>query len=206
MSEGPIDPAQRRLAERRLLAALRRHQRRAPLSADLRVDSLVAEMRAAEPVRGTGHRGRQPLTLADADLRRVVDEMVASGAVLRQGHRVRLPDSGAGLDPIMRGRLDELLATLRSAGATPPPVDGVAARLGIPAALLDQLRASGELVPVAPRIDYASDTWDAITLRLDRLAAMRSLSVGLVRDELGTARRHAEAILRHRAQTRAPRP
>jgi hypothetical protein len=200
VSEVPIDPAQRRLAERRLLAALRRHQRRAPLSADLRVDTLVAELRAAEPVRGTGHRGRQPLTLADPDLRRVVDELVASGAVLRRGHRVRLPDSGVGLDPIMRGRLDELLATLLSAGTTPPPAESAAARLGIPSALLDQLRASGELVSVAPRIDYPRDTWDAITRQLDELASTRSLSVGLVRDELGTARRHAEAILRHRAR------
>jgi hypothetical protein len=200
VSEGPIDPAQRRLAERRLLAVLRRHQRRGSLSSDLRVDTLVAEMRAAEPVRGTGHRGRQPLTLPDADLRRVVDELVANGAVLRRGHRVRLPDSGVGLDPIMRGRLDELLATLRSAGATPPLVDGVAARLGIPLALLDQLRASGELVSVAPRIDYPRDRWDEIMRRLDQLASTRSLSVSLVRDELGTARRHAEAILRHRAR------
>jgi len=103
----------------------------------------------------------------------------------------------------MRGRLDELLATLRSAGATPPPVDGVAARLGIPAALLDQLRASGELVPVAPRIAYPRDTWDEIGSRLDRLATVRSLSVGLVRDELGTARRHAEAILRNWARGHA---
>jgi hypothetical protein len=200
VSEDPIDPAQRRLAERRLLAALRRHQRRAPLRADLRVDTLVGEMRAAEPVHGRGHRGRQPVTLADADLRQVVDAMVATGALLRRGHRVRLPDSGAGLDPIMGGRVDELIATLRSGGASPPPVDGVAARLGIPAALIDQLRDSGGLVAVGPRIEYPLETWNEITRQLDRLAAGQTLSVGLVRDELGTSRRHAEAILLHRAR------
>jgi hypothetical protein len=203
VSQDPIDPAQRRLAERRLLAALRRHQRRAPLSSDLRVDTLVADMRAAEPVRGRGHRGRQPVILVDADLRRVVDEMVATGALLRRGHRVRLPDSGAGLDPIMRGRVDELMATLRSGGVSPPPVDGVAARLGIPAALVDQLRDSGGLVAVGPRIEYPLETWDEITRQLDRLAAERTVSVGLVRDEFGTTRRRAEAILRHRARGRA---
>ena len=203
MSEDPIDPAQRRLAERRLLAALRRHLRRSPLRPDLRVDTLVAEMRAAEPVHGRGHRGRQPVTLPDADLRELGDQRVATGALLRRGHRVRLPDAGAGLDPIMRGRLDELMATLRSGGASPPPVDGVAARLGIPAALIDQLRNSGGLVEVGPRIEYPLETWDEITRHLDRLAADRTLSVGLVRDELGTSRRHAEAILRHRARGRA---
>ena len=140
------------------------------------------------------------MILTDADVRRVVDEMVATGALLRRGHRVRLPDSDAGLDPIMRGRVDKLMATLRSGGASPPPVEGVAARLGIPAALIDQLRDSGGLVVVGPRIDYPRETWDEIARQLDRLATARTLSVGLVRDEFGTTRRRAEAILRHRAR------
>lgn len=143
------------------------------------------------------------MTLADADLRQLVDEMVATGAVLRQGHRVRLPDPGPSLDPVMRGRLDELMATLRSAGASPPTVEGVAARLGIPGAFIDQLRNSGELVTVGPRIEFPLETWKEITRQLDRLAGERPLSVSLVRDELGTTRRHAEAILRHRARGRA---
>lgn len=143
------------------------------------------------------------MTLADADLRQLVDEMVATGALFRQGHRVRLPDPGASLDPVMRGRLDELMATLRSAGASPPTVEGVAARLGIPGAFIDQLRNSGELVTVGPRIEFPLETWNELTRQLDRLAGERPLSVSLVRDELGTTRRHAEAILRHRARGRA---
>jgi hypothetical protein len=73
----------------------------------------------------------------------------------------------------------------------------VAARLGIPAALVDQLRAAGELIAAGPRIDYPRDAWTEISDRLDRLAAAAPLSVRDVRDELGTTRRHAEAILRH---------
>ncbi|MEX0709685.1 MAG: hypothetical protein WD116_00600 [Chloroflexota bacterium] len=200
MSEGPIDPAQRRLAERRLLAALRRSGRRAPLRPDVRVDTVVAELHDAEPRRASVHRGRKPLTLTDADLRRIVDEMVASGTLLRSGHRIRLRGPAPALDPIMRERVDEMLATLRAAGVMPPPVVALAARLGVPVTLVGQLRAAGDLVAVAPRIDYPRQTWDEITRRLDRLAVEGRLSVGLVRDELGTARRHAEAILRHRAR------
>jgi len=195
-----MDPGQRRLAERRLLTALRRHQRRSPLRRDVRVDTLVAELRAAEPARASWHRGRQPLTLNDADLRGVLEGMVASGTLLREGHRVRLPEPGPALDPIMRERVDLLLETLREAGPMPAPVDRVAARLGIPAALIDHLRAVGDLVLVAPRIDYPRSAWDEISRRLDRLAADHPLSVRLVRDELGTTRRHAEAILRHRTR------
>lgn len=201
-----MDPVQRRLAERRLLAALRRHQRRMPLRTDVRVDTLVAEMRAAEPIRASGHRGRQPLVLTDGELRSVVDGMVAAGTLTRAGHRVQLPEAGPSLDPIMRERLERLLATLTEAGAMPPPVDGVAVRLGIPGALIDHLRAVGDLVRVAPRIDYPREAWDEIGGRLDRLAAGLPLSVRLVRDELGTTRRHAEAILRYRRSDAGSEP
>jgi len=194
--DGPIDPGQRRIAERRLLTALRRHQRRSPLRPDLRVDSLVAEARAEDPARPSRHRGRQTLTLTDGEWRAIVDGLVASGALLRSGHRVRLPASEPELEPIMGERVDRLIAELGSAGAVPPPVDGVAARLGIPAALVAQLRASGRLVEIGPRMDYPREAWAGISDRLDRLASEVPLSVQAVRDALGTSRRHAEAILR----------
>jgi hypothetical protein len=198
VGDGPIDPGQGRLAERRLLAALRRHQRRSPLRPDVRVDALIAELRASAQGRPAGHRGTQPLTLTDKELRAVVDGMVASGQLLRTGHRVQMPMGVLpAFDPIMRERLDLLLATLTAAGATPPPAEAVAARLGIPAALLDQLRAAGELVSVGPRIDLTRESWDRVSARLDRLAASGPLSVTLVRDDLDTARRFAERILQH---------
>lgn len=202
MGDGPIDPGQRRLAERRLLDTLRRLLRREPLRSDVRVDRLISELRAADPSKPSAHRGRQPLTVTDGELRAVVEELVASGALRREGHRVSLPHEGPTLDPIMRERVDRLLATLREGGATPPPAEGVAARLGIPAALLDQLRAAGDLVAVGPRIDYPRATWAMIDAQLDRLAAEAPLSVRTVRDALRTTRRHAEAIARRHAAER----
>lgn len=203
MGDGPIDPGQRQLAERRLLAVLRRHRKRSPLRPDVRVDTLVGELRAGEPARATSHRGRQPLMLSDAQLRAVLDEMVAAGTLRRSGHRVQLQDAGETLDPIMRERLDQLLAMLAAGGATPPAAEAVATRLGIPNALVDQVRAAGELVSVAPRIDYPRDVWLDISHRLDKLALEGAPSVREVRDELGTARRHAEAILRHWNRSRS---
>ena len=100
------------------------------------------------------------------------------------------------LDPIMQNRVDELMEALAMAGATPPPAERVAARLGIPIPMLDQLRALGELVAAAPRIDYPRASWADIDAKLGRLAVEGALSVRRVRDELGTTRRHAEAILR----------
>ena len=198
----PIDPAQRMLAERRLLDVLRRMQRREPLRNDVRVDRLISELRAADPARPSSHRGRQPLTLSDGELRVVVDELVASGALRRDGHRVSLPGLAQVLDPVMRERVDQVIATLAAGGMTPPPAESVADRLGVPSALLDQLRAAGQLVAVGPRIDYPLATWATINALLDRRAGEEPLSARVVRDTLQTSRRHAEAILGRRAADR----
>lgn len=98
----------------------------------------------------------------------------------------------------MRERVEQLIGALDEGGTVPPSAEIVAARLGIPAPLVEQLRAAGDLVSVGPRIDYPRRTWAEISEQLDRLAADGPLSVRLVRDRLGTTRRHAEAILRHR--------
>ena len=70
MTIGAIDPEQRRLAERLVLAALRRFHREQPLSVDLRMDALVSRVRAAAGRRPPSrHRGSARLDLNDADLR-----------------------------------------------------------------------------------------------------------------------------------------
>jgi hypothetical protein len=169
------------------------------LSADLRVDALVRRVRSAAgrkpPPR---HRGAAALTLDDAELRRVIDDMADDGRLSRVGRRVGLPSARPELDPEMSERVDRLLDGLRAAGAEPPRVDGLAARLGIQPPVVDQLRAGGLLRQVAPGIDYPADVWSSI---LARVEGMRGpLSVARVRDELHTSRRHAEAILAATAQ------
>jgi hypothetical protein len=199
---GPITPSQRRLAERRLVHALQRMHRREPMQPNIRVDTLLAAVRAA-PRPASGHRGATPLTLDDAALRAVVDELVTAGTLLRQGHRVWLPDHRPNMDPEMRERVDRLLDGLRESRAEPPRIDGIAARLGITPAVLSQLRQSGELVSVAPGIDYPRDVWEWIGERLNGMGRGGVLNVGHARDELRTTRRHAEAILAYwRAEKR----
>jgi hypothetical protein len=198
-----MDPSQHLLAERRLVQALRRLHRREPLRADVRLDAVLDEARAVPAARSTGHRGSAPLLASDAALIGVVDELVAAGVVVRSGRRLRLAEHQPTLDPGMRERVDRLLDGLRAARADPPRADGIAARLGIPPDVIAQLRASGELVAVAPGIDYPRDVWEGLVERLDRIAGSGPLSVSRVRDELRTSRRHAEALLAWRRGRRA---
>ncbi len=205
MTIGAIDPEQRRVAERLVLAALRKFHREQPLSVDLRVDSLVSRVRAAAgrkpPPR---HRGSAPLTLEDPELRRVIDEMADDGRLTRNGRRVGLPDTQPSMDAEMAERVERLMEGLRSAGAAPPRVEGLAARLGIPPTVIDQLRAGGQLRQVAPGIDYPADVWSALQARMDGMRG--GMSVARLRDELRTSRRHAEAIMQAMAgSSRAPR-
>lgn len=194
MTVGAIDPEQRRVAERLILAALRRFHREEPLAADLRIDALVGRVRAAAGRRPPPrHRGSTPLLLGEADLRRVIEDMAVDGRLVRHGRRVRQSQEGPGLDPEMADRVERLLTGLRAAGAAPPRVDGLAARLGIPPSVLDQLRAAGMLRRVAPGIDYPADVWAMLRARLDEMPGQ--LSVARVRDELRTSRRHAEALI-----------
>jgi hypothetical protein len=195
-ADGPIDDKQRQLAERRLLNALRRLHRREPLKADIRVDTLVAELHASARQRPAGHRGATPLALDDAALRSVVDGLVEDGSLQRRGHRVRLAGHAPALDPLMRERVDLLLERLASSWAAPPSVEGIATRLGIPPGVIEQLRQSGELVSLGEGIDYPRVVWAEIEVRIAAIAARGPLTVGGVRDELRSTRRHAEAILR----------
>jgi hypothetical protein len=202
--ERPIDPTQARLAERRLLAMMRRIHRSEPLAPDARIDGLIARVRAEpDDPRPGSHRGAGRLLLGDDALRAIVDQLVAAGQLVRRGHRVRLPGHEPLLDPQMRERVERLLVGLRSAGAEPPRVDALAARLGIPPPVIDQLRAAGELVAVGPGIDYPRDVHRALVQRLDRMAARGPMNVARVRDELRASRRYAEALLRTRTRPRS---
>lgn len=194
MSIGAIDPEQRRVAERLILAALRRFHREQPLAVDLRMDGLVARVRVAAAQRPPSrHRGGAKLELEEAELRRVIDDLVADGRLTRTGRRIRLAEATPGMDPEMERRVMALMAGLRSAGASPPRVDGIASRLGIPPTVLEQLRAAGQLRRIAPGIDYPAEVWSTLRARVEGMRG--PLSVARLRDELRTSRRHAEAIL-----------
>ncbi len=194
MTIGAIDPEQRHVAERLVLLALRRFHREQPLAVDIRMDGLVARiLTIAERQPSSRHRGGGQLDLPEADLRRVIDDLVTSGKLVRTGRRIRLADAKTGLAPEMAEKVATLLDGLRAAGAEPPRVEGIAGRLGIPPAVVDQLRTAGQLRQIAPGIEYPADVWSALRVRVEGMSG--TLSIARLRDELHTSRRHAEAIL-----------
>ncbi|HET8587323.1 MAG TPA: hypothetical protein VFM74_05535 [Candidatus Limnocylindria bacterium] len=183
--------AARQLAERRLIGVLQRYHRHAPMAEGMRTDALLAALRDPGG-RPPGHRGAAPLALDDTELLELIDLLVERGLVERSRRRLRLAGHRRELQGAARASADALLAALRATGARPPRVDGVARRLGVAPWVVEALRQTGELVGVAPGIEYPRDVLDAL---LDRLAETGIRSVASARDELDTSRRHAAALL-----------
>jgi hypothetical protein len=70
--------------------------------------------------------------------------------------------------------------------------------------VIDQLRASGTLVNLAPGVDYPHDTLESLLERVGGLSTRGPLTAGRVAVALATSRRYAEALLdRHRARRAA---
>jgi selenocysteine-specific elongation factor len=83
---------------------------------------------------------------------------------------------------------------LRSAGAEPPSE----AELGAAAAHLPELRAAGRAVRVGRSMHAHVDAVDAVARRVREIVAEEgSVTLGRLRDELGTSRRFAQALLEH---------
>ncbi len=125
-----------------------------------------------------------------------MDDLVAEGAVARIGHRVRLAGDRVALGGSARDDADRLVAELAANGASPPPADALARRIGVAAWIVDALRASGELVVLAPRVEYPRAVLESLLARFEG----RGLGVAEIRDELATSRRYAKAL--HAALTR----
>jgi Elongation factor SelB, winged helix len=194
---GPLPDRTLRVAQRRLELALRRWHRRHPLTHSIRTDALVRAVLSAEAAnpRPATHRGSGSADLDAAILRAALDRLVAAGVVARDGRRLRLVLAPA-IGPGMAERVEQLLGELRRHGASPPRAEVVARRIGMPPAMLDELRRSGSLVALAPGIDYPRDVWERLRDRIVELAAEGPISAARIRDELRTTRRYAEALLR----------
>jgi selenocysteine-specific elongation factor len=95
-------------------------------------------------------------------------------------------------EPLTRGAR-EVEARLRAAGHEPPP------DAELDADALAELRAAGRVVRVTQSLHYHSDALEEITERVVAAATRRggSITLAQLRDELGTSRKFAQALLEH---------
>jgi selenocysteine-specific elongation factor len=125
-----------------------------------------------------------------------LQRMRGEGRVRQASDRVALADRGPQLSRAERKLLGELVERYRRAELQAPSVDDCRRAAGRAANVVSQLLklacADGELVEIAPELYLHTSVVEAVKRRvLDELASGNGLTVGQIREMLGTTRKFA---------------
>jgi selenocysteine-specific elongation factor len=134
--------------------------------------------------------GRDSAASVAAD---IVDRLVASGVLVREGDRVRDASAPAGLAPETLAAMDRLEATL--AVAAPPTLAEAARAAGCPPAGVRALEREGRIVRLEDDLAWASATYRELVRRALAMAAQGPLTPAAYRDATGSSRRYVLVIL-----------
>lgn len=117
---------------------------------------------------------------------------------------VRLPDHTVRLSPEQEHAVEELLARFRERPYTPPNAGEAAALVGDE--LLNLLVYRGALVRVSPDVLFLPDVYAEMVAAVRRIVEEEGhITVARLRDEFGTSRKYAVALLEHLDERRVTR-
>ena len=126
----------------------------------------------------------------------VIDDLVATGALVRDGPNVHAPGHVATErrdDPeseLALGRLERALAVM-----SPPPLSEAALAAGCPPSGIRDLERAGRIVVLEPDLAYAATTYRDLETRALELANAAPLTPAALRDATGTSRKYVMVIL-----------
>ena len=126
----------------------------------------------------------------------LVDVLISVGRVAAEGSGVRHPDHAVRLDPGQQRARDALLAALEAEPLRPPRLADAARDANANAALVRELTAAGELIPLTPDIAM---TAGAVTAAAERLRAAYAtegpLTAARAKEIWATSRKYAVPLL-----------
>ncbi|MGZ8605365.1 MAG: selenocysteine-specific translation elongation factor [Actinomycetota bacterium] len=160
---------------------------------------IVAEWRGHAELRlELARELRRLVTLAPADALAasgaVIDRLVGSGTLTRDGDRVRDPRrEAAGERATLLAAMDRLAAALDV--AAPPPLAEAARASGCPPDGMRALEAAGRIVRVGDDLAWSTDAYGRLTAVALDLAGRAPLTPAALRDATGTSRKYVMAIL-----------
>jgi len=130
---------------------------------------------------------------ASAAVASVVDDLVTSGRLARDGEMLRDPSRAAGPPPALAAAMGRLEAALST--AAPPPFAEAVRASGCPPEGVSALERSGRIVRLEPDLAFASPTYAGLTATALTMAAAGPLTPAAFRDATASSRRFALAIL-----------
>jgi selenocysteine-specific elongation factor len=120
----------------------------------------------------------------------------ARGTLRESGALVRLPGHEIVFTPEQQARVERLLEVLRRDPYNTPSTRDSAAMVGeeVLAVLVDR----GDLMQVSPDVLFSRETYDSLVAGVRaHLAARQTITVAQVRDQFGTSRKYALALMEH---------
>jgi selenocysteine-specific elongation factor len=144
-----------------------------------------------------GIAGRRMVTLgrsgADEVARQVIEELVATGALARDGELIRDPARSAGLPQATLAAMDRLELALSV--AAPPSLVDAARAAGCPPDGIRALAAAGRIVRLERDLAWAAGTYRDLATKALAMAAVAPLTPAAFRDATGTSRRFVLVIM-----------
>lgn len=135
-----------------------------------------------------GSRVRDPGELADE----VVDELVRTGRIERDGSVLRSPDHHEGVED---EAISRVVGAVAEGEPTPPTIPDLV-RAGFPRETLDAAIRFGDLVRIAPEV-VVTRAFVERAVEIVRAAGSEGITVSAVRQALGTSRRFALPLMEH---------
>jgi hypothetical protein len=124
----------------------------------------------------------------------VVDGLVASDLLVRDGDRIRRPGAAPPVaDAALAAAMDRLEAALHV--LAPPPLAAAAVRVGCPREGIRALEVAARIVVLEPDLAYAMSTYRSLAATALSMASRAPLTPAAFRDATGTSRKYIMAIL-----------
>jgi hypothetical protein len=131
---------------------------------------------------------------AEGAAARVIDDLLAAGALVRSAGTIHLPGHvPEGPSPAVVAAMDRLVASLDV--MTPPSLAEAARVAGCTAEGIRALEVAGRIVRLDDDLAYAAPTYAALEERAVALATEGALTPAALRDATGTSRKYVMAIL-----------
>ena len=177
--------------EAEVLEAVAAHHRDSPISAGL--PTARARAVGLRRLRGVASVERRSTAAAQASMTGVIDRLVESGLLARDGDSLREPARSAGVPPELAAAMARLETAL--AVPAPPALNMAAAAAACPPEGVRALVAEGRITRLGPDMAWATPTYHQLAAAALDMARTAPLTPAGFRDATGTSRKFVLAIL-----------
>lgn len=170
-----------------------------------RLERALHDLHEAEPTRSTQTRERAlkhaGLRWSGKPLDRIIAALAESGRLVSRGTEIAHPEFRVRLNARQAELLDRVVAELQSHGASVPGGRDLAQLLAVPIQAVEEILRlgvqAGRLLRVAEDVHYTTEQVEGFKEAVRRLGRAGRFTAAEFRDELGTTRKYAIALLEH---------